>query len=643
VRILIVEDDSTDLGRLRRILRTGFPDAEVVEITRRKAFSQALAQDGIDVIISEYYLRWATALNLLKVAVKRAPQAVVIWVSRQAPAEAVAAGMKCGLSDYVSKQHLHTLVSAVRANLERTASARHAAERIAQLRLTEERLQAIAELTADYAYSLRIAPDGTLTYDWISPSFTALTGYTLATLHCSGAWPSIVHPDDVAVVLRHRDLWCAGQPDVSEFRIITQKGEERWWRDHGRPAGRDADGRVVQIYGGGQDITQHKRLEESWRQAQRVEAIGQLAGWMAHDFNNVLQGVLGYSDILLRRLAGRHPLRHYVQQIYNVADQGTLLTRQLIAVSHRRPGDPQVLDLGRVLINITPKLRHLLGEDIEMTIRIAPGLGRVHGEIGQVEQVLLNFVLNARDAMPQGGRLTITAENLELDEGSASQPAGISPGAYVYVTVHDTGCGMDAATLAHLFEPFFTVKEYRKSMGLGLFTIYSIITLSGGHITVESAVDKGTTFRIYLPRIEDSVALERAEQSPPPLLSHGETILLIEDEAVVRDLVRQVLQESGYTVLEATGGAEAVSLCQEYHGPIHLLLADIILPEMDGREVARHLTLLQPHMRILHMSGYAQDSVFGRGVAAESPIFLQKPFTPEALRRKVREALNAAG
>jgi two-component system, cell cycle sensor histidine kinase and response regulator CckA len=180
-------------------------------------------------------------------------------------------------------------------------------------------------------------------------------------------------------------------------------------------------------------------------------------------------------------------------------------------------------------------------------------------------------------------------------------------------------------------------------MGLGLFTIYSIITLSGGHITVESAVGKGTTFRIYLPRIDDSVALERVEQSPPPLLSHGETILLIEDEAVVRDLVRQVLQESGYTILEATSGAEAVSLCQEYHGPIHLLLADVILPEMDGREVARRLTLVRPHMRVLHMSGYAQDSVLGRAVAAEQAIFLQKPFTPDTLRRKVRAALDAVG
>jgi PAS domain S-box-containing protein len=642
VRMLIVEDDQADLERLLRILRRAFPDAELVEITHRKAFNQALAHDGIDVIVSEFHLRWANALNLLKVVTKRAPQAIVIWVSRRAHAEAVAAGMKCGLSDYVSKRHLHTLAPAIRASLERAQSARLEAERIAQLRRDEERSRAITELTADYAYSLHVNTAGILVYDWINPSFTKLTGYTLSTLNASGAWPCVVHPDDLPVALRHRDRWFAGQPNVSEFRIITQSGEERWWRDYGRPASHDTNGRVVRIYGGGQDITEHKRLEESWRHAQKMEVIGQLAGGIAHDFNNLLQGVLGYSDILLRRLARRHPLRHYVQEICNVADQGSQLTRQLIALSRRQPGAPQVLDLSRLLNSMMPMLQRLLGEDIEMMTSVAPELGHVHGEVGQVEQVLLNLALNARDAMPQGGRLTIEAEEVALDEGSANQQAGIAPGIYVCLTIHNTGCSVDAATRVHLFEPLFIIKEHRKGIGLGLCTVSNIINLSGGHITVDSTIGKGTTFKIYLPRIADAVSLDSAEPSPPPLPSNGETILLVEDEAVVRDVVRQILQGSGYTVLEATRGDEAVSLYQEYHGPIHLLLADIILPEMDGREVARRLTRLQPSIRVLYMSGYTQDSIAGHDISEARTIFLQKPFTPDSLRQKVRAALDAA-
>jgi two-component system cell cycle sensor histidine kinase/response regulator CckA len=516
VRILIVEDDQADRGRLLRLLRKGFPGAELVEITQRKTFHQAL-EDGVDVIISEYQLRWAKALSLLKIITQRAPQSVVIWVSHMAPAEAVAAGMQCGLSGYVSKRQLRALVPAVRASLKRLNSARHA-----------------------------------------------------------------------------------------------------------------------------QDITQHKHPEQSGDQAQRIEAMGRLAGWMAHDFNNVLQGVLGYSDILLRRMTGRHPLRHYVQQIYNMAVQGTQLTRQLIAISRRPSGEPHVLELSRLLNSMTPVLQHLLGEDIEMITRIAPGLGYVPGEEGEVEQVLLNLTLNARDAMTQGGRLIIEAENVDLDESSVGQSMRTTQGAYVLLTMQDTGCGMDATTLAHVFEPFFTTKEHRKGIGLGLFTTYSIITMSGGYIMVESAVGEGTTFRVYLPRIDDSAELDSAEQSPPPLLSHGETILLVEDEAVVKDIARQILQESGYTVLEASSGEEAIPLGQAHHGTIHLLLTDLVLPGMSGRDVAKRLLRLQPHMRILYISGYAPDRIAGRGASEARGLFLQKPFTPNTLRQKVREALDAA-
>lgn len=506
---------------------------------------------------------------------------------------------------------------------------------------TEERYRILAELTADYAYALHVTEEGNLVYEWVSESFTQITGYTLDDLIQTGNWTYLIHPDDQSLAERRRQRWLSGHSDVCEWRIRTRKGEERWVYDRARPLWDVTQGRVIHIYGAGQDITQRKRDEELALQAQKMEAIGRLAGGIAHDFNNLLQVITGYSDMLLKRLQRQKPLREYVQEIRNVAEQGAVLTRQLMAISRRQPLRPQVVELRSIIANITPILRRLLGEDIELVTVLDPDLGRVNADPGQIEQVILNLSVNARDAMPHGGRLTLEAANVELDRSTAEPLGGISPGAYIRLIVHDTGCGMDADVQAHIFEPFFTTKAPGKGTGLGLFTAYGIVTQNGGHMTVASTPGVGTTFTIYLPRVDELVVEAKPDTTPRMAVQGGETILLVEDEAVVRNLVRQILQTAGYTVLEAATGEEALQLCGQHPGPVHLLLADVVLPGISGFELAKQLALEHANLPVLYMSGYGQDILARYGELHRHGAHLRKPFTPDDLLRLVRNALDA--
>lgn len=642
LRFLILDDQADDRGRLLHALRQGFSGAVLLEITDQKAFEEAVAQGFFDVVVTEYRLTWTDGLKVLKTIRTYVPHASVIWVSRAHLDEAIAAGMKAGLNDYVSKNQLHRLVKVIKESLKRNEIAREHEETLRELQASEQRHRAISELTSDYAYVLCMDADGAIVCEWVNERFPYITGYTLEALDRRGGWTSLIHPEDVPAALLRRQHWLAGQTDISEFRIMTQSGEERWVREYTRPA-QDGDSvRVVRIYGAGQDITERRRLEEPLRQAQKMEAIGRLAGGVAHDFNNLLQVISGYSDMLLRRLARRSPLRQYVQEIKDVAEQGAILTRQLMTVSRKPLLQPQVLEFKGIVNKITPILQRLLGEDIELRTTMDPTLGRVNTDPGQLEQVILNLAVNARDAMPQGGRLTIEATNVELHQPLTNQEAGIAPGEYIKLTVSDTGSGMDAETQSHIFEPFFTTKELGKGTGLGLFTVYSIVSQNGGNMRVESAPGVGTTFIIYWLRVNTPVEVVETE-STPKISAHGrETILLVEDEAIVRDLVRKVLQVEGYTVLETANGEQALQLANEHHGPVHLLLADVVLPGLSGPEVADRLTSTRPGIQVLYMSGYARDTIERYGVPVRERVFLQKPFTPTALLNRVREALDAS-
>jgi PAS domain S-box-containing protein len=395
------------------------------------------------------------------------------------------------------------------------------------------------------------------------------------------------------------------------------------------------------LIGVARDLTERKQLEEQLRQAQKMQAVGQLAGGIAHDFNNLLQVILGYCELLLANLPQGDRMHGQVGEIRKAGDKAASLTRQLLAFSRRQVLQPEVLDLNEVVLNMDQALRRLLGERIDLVTILRPGLERVKADPVQIEQVILNLTVNARDAMPEGGRLTVETDDVELDEDYAREHPSVRPGPHVMLAVADTGAGMDAEALSHLFEPFFTTKEQGRGTGLGLATVYGIVTQSGGGISVESEPGKGSTFRIYLPRFEEEeVQAVQPEAALLRLPRGSETILLVDDEDAVRDLVRQMLQLCGYTVLEASGGEEALEVSGRYEGAIHLMVTDVMMPEMNGREVADRLGPLRPDMRVLYMSGYTDDEIVRQGVLGADVAFLQKPFAPEALARKVREVLD---
>jgi PAS domain S-box-containing protein len=403
------------------------------------------------------------------------------------------------------------------------------------------------------------------------------------------------------------------------------------------------DGRVLYYDGIVEDVTEHRRLEEQLRQAQKMEAIGRLAGGVAHDFNNLLTIIIGYSDLLLEKLSACDGRRLHVEEIKKAGERATSLTRQLLAFSRKQVLQLQILDLDSLLTNVGEMLRRVIGEDIELVTRLPSGLGHVKVDAGQIEQVIMNLAVNARDAMPQGGQLTLEAANVELDSSYVSSQESVLPGHYVMIAVSDTGIGMDAETQAHIFEPFFTTKEQGKGTGLGLATVHGIVKQSEGHIWVYSEPGKGTTFKVCLPRIDQAVEVIAPTDVPVDELSRGsETILLVEDEDAVCSLVKEVLESSGYEVLEAKGAHEALEVGERHKKHIHLLLTDVVMPHMSGRELAEHLAPLHPETKVLYMSGYADHAVLHHSLLDPGTALLQKPFTAEALARKLREVLDSA-
>ncbi len=399
-----------------------------------------------------------------------------------------------------------------------------------------------------------------------------------------------------------------------------------------------------------EDISERRRAEEALRESeeqlrqwQKVEAIGRLAGGVAHDFNNLLMTIKGCSELLLGAFEASDPRREEVEEIRKAAERATSLTHQLLAFGRRQVLQPETLDLNAVVANMNKMLRRLIGEDIELITGFDPKLWPVKVDRGQIEQVLMNLAVNARDAMLSGGKITIEITNIILDEEYARRHVSVKPGPYVLLAVSDTGCGMDKETQSHLFEPFFTTKEKGRGTGLGLSTVYGIIKQSGGNIWAYSEAGRGSTFKVYLPRSGEIVLADKVISTAPLAPGGSETILLVEDEEAVRRMVGKILRHNGYTVLEAQDGNEALQICGQHQGSIHLMVTDVVMPQMSGRELAEHLTLLRPGMRVLYMSGYPDNAIVHHGVLKPGTAFLQKPFNLSALENKVREVLDGLG
>lgn len=396
------------------------------------------------------------------------------------------------------------------------------------------------------------------------------------------------------------------------------------------------------------DITERKRAEDALnssqlqlQQSQKLEAIGQLAGGVAHDFNNLLTAIIGYTDLSLRRLASDHPVRRHLGETKKAAERAASLTRQLLAFSRKQILEPKILDLNLVVTDMHKMLQRLIGEDVTLSTNLARPLGKVKADPGQVQQIIMNLIVNARDAMPRGGMATIETGNVKLDEVYVLGRAAVQPGDYVMLAISDSGAGMDEKTLARIFEPFFTTKEAGKGTGLGLSTVYGIVKQSGGYISAYSEVGAGTVFKVYLPQIGSNEIPLNAATPVKTNVRGTETILLAEDEGVVRRMARVILESAGYRVMEAPGGAEALEIFNSHRDEIQLLVTDVIMPEVSGRVLAERIRLIRPDLPVLYMSGYTDDAIVRHGLLSDGLQFLQKPFTSEVLTRKVRDVLDA--
>ncbi|MGH9740132.1 MAG: ATP-binding protein [Candidatus Acidiferrales bacterium] len=415
--------------------------------------------------------------------------------------------------------------------------------------------------------------------------------------------------------------------------------QTRQFEAHVRPL-KGADGTVEGVIGVALDITDRERLIDQLRQSQKMQAVGELAGGVAHDFNNLLMVVKGHAQLLYDRLEDSPSLRHSVEQVEKAADRAASLTRQLLAFSRKQVLQPRVLDMNEVVGGMIKMFSRVIGENIEMTFVPGANLGRVKADPGQVEQVLLNLVVNARDAMPTGGRLTIETANADLDRSYATKHINIQPGTYVMLTVTDTGCGMDPETQTRIFEPFFTTKGPGKGTGLGLATVYGVVKQSGGYIWVYSEVSRGTTFKIYLPRVLEEIERVVTGDGNKGAERGSETVLFVEDEQSVRELVGDYLRGAGYQVLEADDGESAMKAAAAHQGTIHILVTDVVMPHMSGSELAAKLGALRPEMKVLFISGYTDDTVFRHGVLEGGVAYLQKPFNLKSVSQKIRDVIS---
>ncbi len=451
---------------------------------------------------------------------------------------------------------------------------------------------------------------------------------------------AMVHPEDQAAVRAAvAEAMRTGRPYNIDHRIVLADGAERHVREYAELVF-DESGCCVRMVGTVQDITEYKRLEEQLRQSQRMEAVGRLAGGVAHDFNNLLTIISGYSELLLGQTGEDTPERKDLLEISKAAKRAAALTRQLLAFSRRQILQLRVINLNTVIADLDQMLRRLIGEDVELRLSLDPNLGMARADPTQIEQVIMNLAVNARDAMPQGGRLLIETCRAELDEFYAASHPDVQPGSYTVIAVSDTGTGIPSEILPHIFEPFFTTKARDKGTGLGLSTVYGIVKQSGGTIYVYSEPGHGTTFKIYFPLVEDVTGLVRQLPAPAAVARGSEAILVVEDEQAVRTLIRNILEAHGYSVVEAHRGKEALEILQQRAEPVDLMITDVVMPEMSGRELAEFATVLAPRMKVLYISGYTDDAIVNHGVLGSGVPFLQKPFTQEALTRKIRDLLD---
>ncbi|MEO8199801.1 MAG: response regulator [Gemmatimonadota bacterium] len=629
-RIVLVEDNAVDADLISSSLQRAIPDLEMRRVDTEDAFRTALDEFNPDLIVSDHQLPQFSGRQALALTREQRPRCPFLLVTGSLDEETAVEYMKGGATDYILKDRTGRLGAAVLGALQQ-----------AQQRKAFDLQQMMLQKVLDTDPSLIFVKDFDGRFVLVNQAVADIYHCPVRTLVGKTDADFSQNPEEVERFLRDdQEVMVSQQPKLIAEEPVTDPstGLTRWFQTIKVPLTLPGNERQMML-GVGTDITLRRQLEDQLRQSQKMEAVGRLAGGIAHDFNNMLTAIMGYSQILLTELPVENPQRVDLEEIVRSAERAAALTRQLLAFSRRQILQPQNLNLNDLVENLDRFLRRLIGEDIDLKLGLTPALGPVFADAGQIEQVVMNLAVNARDAMPVGGKLTIETANIDLDDIYSQEHLGVAPGPYVMIAVSDTGVGMTDTTKAQIFEPFFTTKPPGKGTGLGLSTVYGIVKQSGGNIWIYSEPGRGTTFKIYLPRAAQTAEQLRTRPAMAAVIGGSETILIAEDENAVRALAAKALRRQGYTVLEAARGAEAMALAEE-HSKIDLLLTDVVMPEYSGSELARQLLKLRPAIRVLFMSGYTDEAVIHHGVLTSNFAFLQKPFTPDILARKVRVVLD---
>jgi PAS domain S-box-containing protein len=637
LQLLLAGSDESDYLHLRELLAKN-GDKQIL-LDQARSYEEALerlSQVAYDLVLCDYRSGDGTALRLLHRIRQQGPGVPVVFLSDHVNEATVTTAIQAGACACVSAPSLN---EAALAHAVFYAIDTYCRER--QRQKTEDMLRKLwraVEQSAD----LVVITDRSGVIEYVNPAFENLTGYVRE--EAVGRTLRILKSDqqDPAV---YQEMWrtiLAGQV----FRGIVanrKKNTEVFVVEKTITPLRDNEGQLTHFISTDRDITDRRRLESDLLQAQKMDAIGRLAGGVAHDFNNLLMVISAYAELMLESLAQEHPLRRNVSEIITAAGRASDLTRQLLAFGRKQMQSLQLLDLNMIVTDIGRMLPRLIGEDIRLAIIPSTQPAYLKADPVQIEQVVMNLAANARDAMPKGGSLTIETSNVQLDEAYLQRHAMVPPGNYVLLAVSDTGHGIAPEHLPHIFEPFYTTKEADKGTGLGLATVYGIVKQNGGFIWVYSESGMGTAFKIYLPRAEEA-APKAAVRTPAEKVQQGsETVLLVEDEPAVRESAREFLRLNGYQVLEAANGEEAMLAARQHSGPIHLMITDVVMPNMGGALLAEQLREERPEMKVLFVSGYAEHTVLRHGDIDVTNQFLQKPFALKSLARKAREVLQADG
>jgi signal transduction histidine kinase len=640
LRVLMVEDSEDDATLvLFELAREGYVIDHLC-VDTVDSLRQALRAREWDLLISDFSLPTFTAMDSLRVLAESGLDLPCIIISGSIDEETAVDAMRSGARDFVTKDRLARLLPAVSRELKEAAERRR--RRAAEIALGEakDRMRFALEAANIGTWEARI-PEGRA--DWSSRA-EVLRGLPEGGFRGTvEAFMATVHPDDRERVGAELAEARRGQTNSRvEYRVQWPDGTVHWLVDVGRTF-YDSSGRPVRSAGISMDVTAQRNLEDQFHQAQKMESIGNLAGGIAHDFNNLLTAILGYASVLLEddsKSLEPSVVRSFHEEIHKAAERAAALTNQLLAFSRRQIIQPTVLNVNAVIAGLEQLLQRLIGEDIELTTRLAGQLGSTRGDAGQIEQVIMNLVVNARDAMPTGGKITIETADVDLDEVFARDHINVAPGPYVMLTVSDTGSGMTPGIQARIFEPFFTTKPKGRGTGLGLATIYGIVKQNDGEIEVNSEPGKGTVFTVYLPRVAAAPTVQR-EQATTASPGRGEMVLLVEDDHRVRKLARELLHRNGYQVIEGADAEDAIRVAAACTRPIDLLLTDVVMPGMGGRLLAERLVHHHPTLKVLYMSGYTDDAMVNHGVLTPDIAFLQKPFTPASFARAVRDAMDS--